>query len=363
MDVDAILKKAVGLHASDIHLKAGQTPFMRRHSALEKLDETILTPDDVNAAIQTVIPPHMTESYATQHEADFSYTVEGAGRFRANAFQSQGLPALAFRHVKTKVPSFADLNLPDSMAKITTAQRGIVIVSGATGSGKSTTLAAMLNQLNETERLRVITIEDPIEYLFPDKECIISQREVGLDTLSFQAALKHILRQDPDVIVIGEMRDQVSFRTALAAAETGHLVLTTLHSSTAAVAVHRLLEFFPANEWDQVRLNIASNLQAVVCQRLLKGAQGGVIPAVEILINTPTVRKLLEKNKLDILPAAVETGVEDGMQTFNQSIYKLIKAGMISQEEGMTYATNPQALRMNLQGIFLDESRRILSSI
>ena len=363
MDVDAILKKAVELHASDIHLKAGQKPFMRLHSTLEELGETILTPADVNAAIQAVIPSHLTESYASQHEADFSYTVEGAGRFRANAFQTQGLPALAFRHVKTKVPTFTELNLPDSMTKITSAQRGIVIVSGATGSGKSTTLAAMLNHLNETERLRVITIEDPIEYLFPDKECIISQREVGLDTLSFQAALKHILRQDPDVIVIGEMRDQVSFRTALAAAETGHLVLTTLHSSNAAVAVHRLLEFFPANEWDQIRLNIATNLQAVVCQRLLKGAQGGVIPAVEILINTPTVRKLLEKNKLDIIPAAIETGVEDGMQTFNQSIYKLIKAGIITQEEGMMYASNPQALRMNLQGIFLDESRRILSSI
>jgi twitching motility protein PilT len=363
MNVDAILLKAVELHASDIHLKAGQKPYMRQHSALVELGDTVLTPNDVLTATQSIIPPHLTESFATKHEADFSYTVEGAGRFRANAFHTQGLPALAFRHVKTKVPNFEDLHLPPSMATIASAQRGIVIVSGATGSGKSTTLAAMLNHINQTERLRVITIEDPIEYLFPDKKCVISQREVGLDTLSFQAALKHILRQDPDVIVIGEMRDQVSFRTALAAAETGHLVLTTLHSANAAVAVHRLLEFFPANEWDQIRLNIASNLQSVVCQRLLKGAQGGVIPAVEILINTPTVRKLLEKNKLDVLSAAIETGVEDGMQTFNQSIYNLIKSGMISTEEGMTYATNPQALRMNLQGIFLDESRRILASI
>ncbi len=362
-DVDNLLRQAVELRASDIHLKAGQKPFMRQHSTLVELGDTEMTPEDVYAAIDTVLPDYMKEAYATQHEADFSHTVEGAGRFRVNAFKSQGLPALAFRHVKTKVPSFDDLNLPPALARIAGAQRGIVIISGATGSGKSTTLAAMLNYMNETERLRVITIEDPIEYLFPDKQCIISQREVGLDTLSFQAALKHILRQDPDVIVIGEMRDQVTFRTALAAAETGHLVLTTLHSSTAAVAVHRLLEFFPANEWDQVRLNIASNLLSVVCQRLLKGSQGGVVPAVEILINTPTVRKLLEKNRMEILPAAIETGVDDGMQTFNQSIYNLIKAGMISQEEGMTYATNPQALRMNLQGIFLDESRRILSTV
>lgn len=363
MDVDTILRKAVELHASDIHLKAGQKPFMRQHSALVELGDTTLAPADVEAAIKAVIPSYLNESYLSQHEADFSYTVEGAGRFRANAFQTQGLPALAFRHVKTKVPNFEDLNLPPSLAKIASSQRGIVILSGTTGSGKSTTLAAMLNHINENERLRIITIEDPIEYLFLDKKSVISQREVGLDTLSFQAALTHVMRQDPDVIVIGEMRDQVSFRTALAAAETGHLVLTTLHSGTAAVAVHRLLEFFPANEWDQIRLNIASNLQAVVCQRLLKGSQGGVIPAAEILINTPTVRKLLEKNKLDILPAAIETGVDDGMQTFNQSIYNLIKSGMITTEEGMIYASNPQSLRMNLQGIFLDESRRILSSI
>ncbi len=363
MNVDAILRKAVELHASDVHLKAGQKPFLRQHSTLVEMGEAELSPADVTDAIQQVVPPHLQETFATQHEADFSYTVEGAGRFRANAFLTQGLPALAFRHVKTKVPSFKDLHLPPALESIAQAQRGIIIVSGATGSGKSTTLAAMLNHMNHTERLRIITIEDPIEYLFPDNQCIISQREVGLDTLSFQSALKHILRQDPDVIVIGEMRDQVTFRTALAAAETGHLVLTTLHSSTAAIAVQRLLEFFPANEWDQIRLNIASNLLSVVCQRLLKGSQGGVIPAVEILINTPTVRKLLEKNRMEILPTAVETGVDDGMQTFNQSIYNLIKAGMISQEEGMIYATNPQALRMNLQGIFLDESRRILATI
>ena len=362
-NIDDFLKRAVEMKASDIHLKVGQSPFLRLHSELTSSDFPVLTLNDLLSAIQHMLPPHLITSYAEQHEADFSYSVEGAGRFRANAFLSQGQPALALRHVKTKVPTVDELNLPQSIKTIAGSQRGIIIVSGATGSGKSTTLASMLDHMNGTEKLRVITIEDPVEYLFEDKKCVISQREVGLDTLSFQAALKHILRQDPDVIVIGEMRDQTTFRTALSAAETGHLVLTTLHSGNASIAVQRLLEFFPANEWDQIRLNLASNLQAVVCQRLLKGTQGGVIPAVEILINTPTVRKLLEKNKLDILPAAIETGTEDGMQTFNQSIYQLIKNGMITQEEGMMYASNPQALRMNLQGIFLDEGRRILSTI
>lgn len=362
-DINEFLKKAVELKASDIHLKADQKPYLRLHSALTEVDLPRLTAQDLHDIISKVLPAHLTSVYAENHEADFSHFVEGAGRFRVNAFLSQGIPALAFRHVKTKVPNFEELNLPVSLKAIAESQRGIVILSGATGSGKSTTLAAMVNHLNETEQLRVITIEDPIEYLFPDQKCIISQREVGLDTLSFQVALKHVLRQDPDVIVIGEMRDQLSFRTAMAAAETGHLVITTLHSANASGAISRLLEFFPSSEWDQIRLNIANNLRSVVCQRLLKGAQGGVIPAVEILMNSPTVRKLLEKNRLDVLPAAIETGLEDGMQTFNQSIYGLIKGGMITQEEGMMYATNPQALRMNLQGIFLDESRRILSTI
>ena len=362
-EIDDFLRQAVGLKASDIHLKCGQRPYLRLHSKLEPSDLPALTLDDLNKVIRKILPAHLAKSYEETHEADFSYSLEGAGRFRVNAFMSQGAPAFAFRHVKTRAPTIEELNLPESVRKIAAAQRGIVIVSGATGSGKSTTLAAMLNHMNETEALRVITIEDPIEYLFSDKKCIISQREVGLDTMTFQAALRHVLRQDPDVIIIGEMRDQTTFRTALAAAETGHLVLTTLHSGNAAVAVQRLLEFYPAAEWDQVRLNLASNLQAIICQRLIKGSQGGVVPAVEILINTPTVRKVLEKNKLDILPAAIETGKDDGMQTFNQSIYTLIKSGMVSQEEGMQNATNPQSLRMNLQGIFLDESNRILASI
>ncbi len=361
--IDEFLGMAVEMHASDVHLKVGQTPFLRLHSQLTPADLPVLTTQDLQSSILHVLPAHLVSHYNEKHEADFSHFVEGVGRFRVNAFVSQGLPALAFRFVKTKVPTVDELNLPASIKTIANAQRGIIILSGATGSGKSTTLASMLNHMNETKNLRIITIEDPIEYLFIDKKCVISQREVGLDTLSFQAALKHVLRQDPDIIVIGEMRDQETFRTALSAAETGHLVLTTLHSGNASIAVQRLLEFFPANEWDQVRLNLASNLQAVVCQRLLKGSQGGVIPAVEIMINTHTVRKLLEKNKLDVIPAAIETGTDDGMQTFNQSIYQLIKNGMISQEEGMVHASNPQALRMNLQGIFLDEGRRILSSL
>lgn len=220
----------------------------------------------------------------------------------------------------------------------------------------------MLNQINNSEKCHIISLEDPIEYIFTDNLSVIEQREVGLDTLSFERALAHVMRQDPDVIMIGEMRDSQSFMAALAASDTGHLVITTLHTTTAYQAVGRVLDFFPAHERDQIRRQLAVNLQAVVCQRLVPAVSGGVVPAVEIMINTPTVRKLMEENRLDKLFAAIETGTEDGMQTFNQSLYKLVKAKLITEENAMAQATNPEALRMNLRGIFLDESRRILSS-
>jgi pilus retraction protein PilT len=208
----------------------------------------------------------------------------------------------------------------------------------------------------------MITLEDPIEYIFEDKQSVIEQREVGLDTLSFERALVHVMRQDPDVIMIGEMRDSQSFMAALAAADTGHLVITTVHTTTAYSAIGRILDFFPAHERDQIRRQIATTLCAIVCQRLVPSIAGGVVPAVEIMINSPTVRKFIEQNLLDKLAAAIETGTDEGMQTFNQALYKLVKAKVITEEEALNKATNPEALKMNFRGIFLDESRRILAN-
>lgn len=357
-----LLSHAVELGASDIHIKANQQPYYRLHGTLTTSGFEVVSPEYLIDVVKDILPPYLQRAYEAEHETDFSLQEEDVGRFRVNIFQSQGVPTIAMRHVNAEIPTFEQLNVPPQLADMALVERGVIILSGTTGSGKSTTLAAIIGEINRTRKKRIITVEDPIEYMFKDDQSIITQREVGLDTLTFQNALKHLMRQDPDVIMIGEMRDPISIRTSLLAAETGHLVLSTLHAGTADLAVPRMLDVFPADEQDQIRLALAGNLHAVICQRLIPNTRGTVVPAVEIMINTSTVRKLLEKNQLDVLAAAIETGGEDGMQTFNQSIYAHIKSGEITEANGMIYATNPESLRMNLQGIFLDEGSRILGS-
>jgi len=360
--IHELLQKAVSLEASDVHIKPSEEPFFRIHGELSESGFEAPTPEQMHEFAQDLIPSYLAKHFETEHEADFSLAEEGVGRFRVNVFMSQGVPTLALRHVKSEIPTFDDLRLPTQLARLAYVPRGIILLSGTTGSGKSTTLAAIIQEINRTQRRRIITVEDPIEYLIEDDQSVITQREVGLDTESYEAALKHLMRQDPDVILIGEMRDQRSIRTALLAAETGHLVLSTLHAGTASLAVPRMLDVFPSDEQNQVRLGLAGNLHAIVCQRLIPDIENKVVPAVEMMINTPTVRKLLEKNQLEVLAAAIETGRDDGMQTFNQALYDLIQDGVIDEDSGMRFATNPESLRMNLQGIFLDEGKRILSS-
>jgi len=254
-----------------------------------------------------------------------------------------------------------DLLLPPILEQISMEERGLILVTGTTGSGKSTTLAAMIEHINANFKKHIITMEDPIEYVFEDNQCVVEQREVGLDTLSFHHALKHVLRQDPDIIMIGEMRDALSFTAAMSAADTGHLVLSTLHTTTAGQSVNRILDFFKAEEREQIRRQLAGTLQAVVCQRMVATVAGGITPALEIMINTATVKKLIEENRLDKLPAAIETANDDGMLNFNQALFQLVKDGKVSEQEALSKATNPQALEMNFKGIFLDEGRRILT--
>lgn len=344
-----------------MHIKIGTPVVFRINRQLIAIEAPIPTAEWVNAVVEAVVPRHARQKLDEQREVDFSYHAPGIGRFRTNCFQQRGEWCLAMRYVKTRIPTFEELNLLPVLKKIAESPRGIVLVSGTTGCGKSTTLAAMVEYINTHFKKHIITLEDPIEYVFEDNQSVVEQREIGLDCLSFEFGLKHILRQDPDIIMIGEMRDAMSFSAAMSAAETGHLVLSTLHTTNAAIAVGRILDFFNPEERDQVRRQLAATLQAVICQRMVTGVQGGVLPAIEIMINTPTVRKLIEDNRLEKLAAAIEVGRDDGMQNFNQALFDLVKAGKVTEKEALAKASNPETLRMNFQGIFLDEARRILT--
>jgi twitching motility protein PilT len=356
-----ILKTAVEGQASDIHLKIATPVVFRIARQLVAIECPPPSEDWMNNIVSQIVPAHLKKRVEQEREADFSYFVPGLGRFRTNLFQQRGQWCLAMRHVKTNVPSFEELGLLPQVRTIAESPRGIVLLAGSTGCGKSTTLAAMVEHINANFKKHVITMEDPIEYVFEDNQCIVEQREVGLDTLSFHHALKHVLRQDPDIIMIGEMRDAVSFTAAMSAADTGHLVLSTLHTTNASQSIGRILDFFKADEREQIRRQLAGTLQAVVCQRMVTTVEGGMTPALEIMINTPTVKKLIEENRLDKLQAAIETGNDDGMLNFNQALFQLVKDGKVTEKEALAKATNPQALEMNFKGIFLDEGKRILT--
>ncbi len=355
-----ILTAAVQGGASDLHIKVGGPLIFRINRRLVQVDGPIPTPEWMDVVLEHIVPKHMKKRLDDEHEADFSYYMPGVGRFRTNCFQQRGLYCLAMRFVKTQVPSFEELGLLPQLRKIAEAPRGIVLLAGTTGSGKSTTLAAMVEHVNSNYRKHIVTLEDPIEYVFEDNQSIIEQREIGLDTMSFAQGLKNVLRQDPDIIMVGEMRDATSFAAAMSAADTGHLVLSTLHTTNAAASVGRILDFFKADERDQVRRQLSTTLQAVICQRMVPTIAGGMTPAQEILVNSATVRKLIEDNRLDTLPAAIETGSEEGMLNFNQALFQLVKDGKVSEKDALLKATNAQALEMNFQGIFLTAGKRIL---
>jgi twitching motility protein PilT len=356
-----ILKTAIEGGASDVHLKVGTPVVFRINHELIAVDAPQPTLEWMTKIVEAVAPVHLKKRLDEEREIDFSYFVPGVGRFRTNLYQQRGQWCLAMRFVKTVVPNFEELGLLPQVQKIAEYPRGVVLVAGHTGCGKSTTLAAMIEHINSSFKKHIITLEDPIEYVFEDNQSVIEQREIGLDTLSFHCALRNVLRQDPDIIMIGEMRDDISFAAAMSAADTGHLVLSTMHTTNASQSITRILEFFKADEREQIRRQLAGSLHAVICQRMVTTLDGRSTPAQEILINTPMVRKLIEDNRLDKLPAAIETSQDDGMLTFNQSLFDMVKAGRVTEKEALSKATNPQALEMNFKGIFLDEGRRIIS--
>ncbi len=357
-----ILKTAVDGGASDIHIKP-DAPVVYRISSQLVETEMAQKPEEqwLQKVIDNIVPEHFKQRLDEDREIDFSYHVPDIGRFRTNCYQHLGKWCLAMRHVVAEVPNIDSLGLPEVIKSIAEAHRGIVMVAGTTGCGKSTTLAGMINHINTTQKRHIITLEDPVEYVFKDNNCIIEQREIGLDTPSYNHSLKHIMRQDPDVIMIGEMRDATSFRAAMSAADTGHLVLSTLHTIDAPQSISRMLDFFPAEERESVRKQMLGTIKAIIVQRMTVRKEGGVIPAIEIMINTSTVSKLINENRLEKLHAAVETGTDEGMQNFNQSLLQLVKDDIITKEEALEKASNAQALEMNFKGIFLSEGSRILN--
>ena len=355
-----ILNIAVQGGASDIHIKVGTPVIFRISRELVAVECPHPTADWMNRVVENIVPVHMKKKLEEDREVDFSYFIPGVGRFRTNLFQHRGSWALAMRHVKATVPSFEQLGLLESIKSLAESPRGIVLVAGSTGSGKSTTLAAMIEHVNANFKKHIITLEDPIEFVFEDNQSVIEQREIGLDTATFYGALKHVLRQDPDIIMLGEMRDATTFTAAISAADTGHLVFSTLHTTTAAQSITRILDFFKADDREQVRRQLAGCLRGVICQRMVPTVDGKMTPALEILVNSSLVKKMLEDNRLEKITAAIETGGDDGMCTFNQSLFNLVKAGRITEKEALAKATNAQALEMNFKGIFLNEGGRIV---
>ncbi|MFH0846508.1 MAG: type IV pilus twitching motility protein PilT [Chloroflexota bacterium] len=351
MDIDELLKRMVDKRASDAHLRVPSPPILRIDGELvPQEDLPRLTPNDMTQALEKTTSPEQRETFFREHELDFAYGIPGVSRFRVSCLQQRGTLSLAFRLVSFEAPDIDKLGLPPICKTLALKPRGLLLVTGRTGSGKSTTLAAMINYLNETVKRNIITIEDPIEFLFHNKNCIIAQRELGSDTKSFAVALRHALRHDPDVIVVGEMRDLDTISIAITAAETGHLVLGTLHTSDAPQTVDRIIDIFPPAQQQQIRLQFSQVIEAVISQALLPRATGkGRIAAFEILMGTSPVRNLIREGKTFELANAMQLGSRDGMQTLNQALADLVKKGLVTQEEALTKSSSPERLLRLIQ--------------
>jgi twitching motility protein PilT len=355
MHVNDLLKIAVDAGASDLHLKVGSYPMMRVRGALvPAIEDKRLDHEDVVAMSAAVMSTSQRQRFKEAQEVDLAYSVPGLGRFRCNIFQQRGTVGLVLRVIPMHIRSIDDLGLPTVLKTIAGEERGLVLVTGTTGSGKSTTLAAMVDYINRNRCTHVMTVEDPIEFLHRDQKSIVNQREVSVDTRSFAQALRSALRQDPDVILVGEMRDFETIETGVLAAETGHLVFSTLHTLDATETINRIIAVFPPHQQKQVRLQLASVLRAVISQRLMPRADGdGRAPAVEVMISTPFIRDcIVDKEKTHLIHGAIAAGTSQyGMQTFDQSIFGLYQSGLVSYEEALRWASNVDEFKLKVQGI------------
>lgn len=354
-----VLSTALQKGASDVHLKLGRPPAFRVDGRLRFTDAPPITDAEIDAFLDEILGEKDKHAFLESGDADHALDEEGLGRFRVNCYRQRGAPAIVLRHVKGTIPNFDELHLPTAaMHKVAAFRRGLVLMTGTTSSGKSTTLAALIEHINETRDGNIVTLEDPIEFLHQDKQCSISQREVGIDTADFKTGLRAVMREDPNVILIGEMRDAETFATCMSAAETGHLVFTTLHTSNVLMTVDRIVDMFPPNQHDQIRSQLALQMKAILSQRLLPSASGhGRIPAVEVLFNNPGIAALIRDDEIEQLTVAMAAGQDEGMQTFNMSLARLVKSGLVTQEAAEVASDNAEELKMNLQGIFLSRDR------
>lgn len=349
--IDELLIKTIELGASDLHITTGLPPVVRLHGELRALDYPKLLPNETRELIYSIMTQEQRDVFERNWEYDFSYSIPGKGRFRVNVYFQRGSVAAAFRTIPVKIPTIEELHLPPVVQEFAMKPRGFVLVTGPTGSGKSTTLAALINIINETRSCHIITIEDPIEFLHPHKKSVINQREVGTDTHSFANALKYALRQDPDVILIGEMRDLETIQTALTAAETGHLVFATLHTVDAPQTIDRIIDVFPPHQQQQVRVQLSGCLQGIISQQLLPTADGkGRVVACEILVATAGIRNLIREGKTHQIYTAIQTGQKYGMQTLDMALADLVRRGWITYDTALEKCQDPQTLKQLIRG-------------
>ena len=345
MDIGELLAFGVKNGASDLHLSAGLPPMIRVDGDVRRINVPALDHKTVHALVYDIMNDKQRKDYEEFLETDFSFEVPGLARFRVNAFNHNRGSGAVFRTIPSTILSLEDLKAPDIFKDISQTPRGVVLVTGPTGSGKSTTLAAMVNHKNDTEYGHILTVEDPIEFVHESKKCLVNQREVHRDTLGFNEALRSALREDPDTILVGEMRDLETIRLALTAAETGHLVFGTLHTSSAAKTIDRIVDVFPADEKDMVRAMLSESLKAVISQTLLKKVGGGRVAAHEIMIGTPAIRNLIRENKIAQMYSAIQTGQQYGMQTLDQNLSQMVKQGLVSRQAAQAKAANKDSIQ------------------
>jgi len=349
MDIKELFKVMVESEASDLYLTVGRPPMYRIEGKIQPIGDHAFTPPELETLVKSVMSEAQLREYGENLEFNMAMSLPGVSRFRVNVFRQRGSAGMVIRRVKAEVSTLAELDLPDLLKEIAMSKRGLVLVVGATGSGKSTTLAAMVDHRNATESGHIITIEDPIEFVHRHKKSIVTQREVGFDTHSFQSALKNTLRQAPDVILIGEIRDTETMEAAVTFAETGHLCLGTLHSNNANQAIERIMNFFPLERHAQIYLQLSLNLRSIISQRLIPSPDGKRVAALEILVDTPRVRDLVKKGDVDILKEAMEQGVQEGCQTFDQALFMLYKVGKISLDQALINADSANNLRLKIK--------------